>query len=400
MAKKKVAEKVAEDLSSLFYNDKKVMGDFSEDGDTKVLSTGIIPLDIILGGGIPVGNYVSFVGDPGSGKSTLGIQIVAQFVKKYGPTNCAYFYLDSEQCLTRERMEQLGVENPNSPITGFTLERGFSLIKGICEKKEKENLIDFPTLIVIDSLSGTPTERHEKADGPTGVVGYAANYLSFALPRYQQLLKKFNITLVMVTQFRAKIDMNIYQQSKPSLRNLENGKKLPGGEAFAFHIHTLLQTFDIGMSKKEDDYPFVGTKVFVNAVKNKLFTPKTSACLLLDYNRGISSLWSSYVFLKDREVIKSSGSVWKLGNTGTSFVRKDFLAEMCNPEFHKLFVNLIYEEALKFISERVDIKYYPAALQNIDDYVKEELEKKSLIEEAKYYMNSPRNEFYNKIEVE
>ena len=74
----------------------------------KKLATGVPGLDEILGGGFPKGRLFLIEGDPGAGKTTLGLQFLLQGVKR--KEMCLYIPLSETRAAHErlERGEQLG----------------------------------------------------------------------------------------------------------------------------------------------------------------------------------------------------------------------------------------------------------------------------------------------------
>ncbi len=60
-----------------------------------ILKTGIIGLDEMLGGGIPVGHIVAIMGSPGTGKSTIALQFIHEGLQK--EENCVYMSLEERE---------------------------------------------------------------------------------------------------------------------------------------------------------------------------------------------------------------------------------------------------------------------------------------------------------------
>jgi len=89
----------------------KSVGIVEEKKNKITISTGIDVVDAILGGGFVVGGLSIIVGQPGSGKSMLAIQTLAQAQKLY-KENLLCGYLDSEEATTTVRLANLGVNHP------------------------------------------------------------------------------------------------------------------------------------------------------------------------------------------------------------------------------------------------------------------------------------------------
>ena len=72
----------------------------------EVIPTGSIALDLALGvGGLPRGRIVEIYGPEASGKSTVGLSVIAEAQKRGGQAA----FVDAEHALDPERAETLGV---------------------------------------------------------------------------------------------------------------------------------------------------------------------------------------------------------------------------------------------------------------------------------------------------
>jgi len=58
-------------------------------------TTGVIGLDEMLGGGLPAGHIVAFLGSPGTGKSTFALQFIYAGLQK--SENCIYLSLEESE---------------------------------------------------------------------------------------------------------------------------------------------------------------------------------------------------------------------------------------------------------------------------------------------------------------
>ncbi|GAX22030.1 RAD51-like protein 1 [Fistulifera solaris] len=73
---------------------------------TRVLSTGLFPLDTSLLGGIRVGTLTELVGSAGSGKTQLAMQMIVQAAAKRQGT----IFIDTEQKLSLPRLQDIALE--------------------------------------------------------------------------------------------------------------------------------------------------------------------------------------------------------------------------------------------------------------------------------------------------
>jgi len=283
-----------------FLNDK-VEVDNSDGGDMDRLTTGIDLLDRLSGGGFRIGGFTQIVGQPGSFKSTLVAQIIANAQKKYDKDFLCVYY-DTEAAMTTKRLIQLGVNNPPiKPYDDVTIEKLFKTIEAMCAYKMAKK-IETPSLIIWDSIANTSTESERGLDNINSTMGLKQKLLSQLLPRYLPKMKANRIALVAVNQLRDRLNVGMYAPA-PDLLHTANFE-IPGGKAVKFNSSHLLKLQNRGELKQEQ-YGFAGVKVELEFLKNKDFTPYIKAELIVDFKKGVSNFWTNYNLLVDNSRLKS-----------------------------------------------------------------------------------------------
>jgi DNA repair protein RadA/Sms len=122
------------------------------------LKTGIQEFDRTLGGGIVPGSLVLIGGDPGIGKSTLLLQVVASLSKE----RLRALYLSGEESpqQIKIRAERLSIRAEN-----------LYLLTGTCIEHLFERIDELqPNLLVVDSIQTVYTETLPSAPGSVGQV--------------------------------------------------------------------------------------------------------------------------------------------------------------------------------------------------------------------------------------
>jgi DNA repair protein RadA/Sms len=130
------------------------------------IATGIDELDRVLGGGFVPGSVVLLGGEPGIGKSTLGLQLAMQIQQAGG----GVLYVTGEESLeqVRLRAERLG-EIPKS-VLAVSETRVESLARPWQDHA--------PGLVLVDSIQTMRTHRVESAPGSVAQVRECAALLS------------------------------------------------------------------------------------------------------------------------------------------------------------------------------------------------------------------------------
>lgn len=160
----------------------------SELEDVQVIPTGLF-VDKLTGvGGIPRGHITEIFGDPGIGKSSLSLQIVAAAQKK-GNT-CVW--ADVEWGFTPRYAKALGVENEDLYL--IREQYAEATLEAVEELIEKGNI----DMIVIDSIGGlTPRAEMEKGiDGKT--IGAQAGLVARFCRKIVPLLAMNNVALIVI----------------------------------------------------------------------------------------------------------------------------------------------------------------------------------------------------------
>ncbi len=103
------------------------------------ISSGMVELDRVLGGGIVYGSLVLVGGDPGIGKSTLLLQMCSKLAEKE-----TILYISGEESLHQIKMRANRLENANGNLLLLS-ETNLDVIEAVIEERK-------PQLVIIDSI--------------------------------------------------------------------------------------------------------------------------------------------------------------------------------------------------------------------------------------------------------
>lgn len=328
-------------------------------GIKTIIPTGLDLLDAILGGGIAIGALDIIVGQPGSGKSMLAIQILAQAQKIYGDNaNFIGQFLDSEEATTTIRLSNLGVRRPKiKPYSDITVEKVFKFLEGLCLFKEKKKIIDIPSVVIWDSIANTLSEKEREADDVNQVIGYKARMLSILIPKYVARCAQYNIAFIAVNQLRDVL--NIGQFSAPKdLKFMSTSKDMPGGTVLKYNAFHLLE-IKVKSAITADKYGFDGVIDKVKCVKNKLFPPNIEIEIVGSFQTGFSNFWTNYNFLALTKRLNTGAWNYLTSMPDKKFRTKDAEGLYLSDEGFKE----KYDEAIKeAIQTEIIDKYNPEIL--------------------------------------
>ena len=258
----------------------------------EVIPTGSIELDIALGvGGIPRGRIIEIYGPESSGKTTVALHIVAEMQKLNGIAA----FIDAEHALDPEYARKLGVDMNellvSQPDTG---EEALE----ITETLVRSNAVD---IIVVDSVAAlVPKAEIEGAMGDS-FIGLQARLMSQALRKITGAIAKSNTTVIFINQLREKVGVMF-----------GNPETTTGGRALKFYSSVRLDVRKIDIIKKSDE--FLGNRVRVKVVKNKVAPPHKQAEFDLMYGEGISKLGGIIDAASNAKIIDKAGSWYSYGD--------------------------------------------------------------------------------------
>ena len=154
--------------------------ELAEVSDQKIarIAIGINELDRVLGGGIVPGSVVLIGGDPGIGKSTLLLQVLAGLM---GQLRC--LYVSGEESLQQINMRAKRLDLDVGSLRCLT-ETSVEQILSVAQKEQ-------PGLVVVDSIQTLHSEQVESAPGSVSQVRESAA----GLVRYA---KQMNCAMVLI----------------------------------------------------------------------------------------------------------------------------------------------------------------------------------------------------------
>jgi recombination protein RecA len=251
-----------------------------------VISTGCLSLDLALGvGGIPKGRIIELYGPEGSGKTTLALHIVAEAQKAGGIAA----YIDMEHALDTEYMKKLGINTAELIVSQPSFgEQALDMTDTLI----RSNALD---LIIIDSVAALVPKA--ELDGEMGdhFVGLHARLMSQAMRKLTGTVKKTDTCLIFINQIREKIGVMF-----------GNPETTTGGRALKFYSSVRMEIRRVTAVKEGTD--FVGSRVRVKIVKNKVAPPFKSTEFDIMYGEGISYVGDIIDLAVEGEIIQKTGA--------------------------------------------------------------------------------------------
>lgn len=220
-------------------------------------SSGLYSLDLATGvGGLPKGRVIEIFGPESSGKSTLGLCILASAQKK----GLIAVYIDAEHAFDPVYGKRIGIKENllvNQPDSG---DQALDIVESLI----LSNKVD---VILVDSVANLVPEAELRGDMGDQTIGLMARMMSRAFRRITPALGKSKTCLIFINQVRDKIS------------GYGNPETTPGGRALRF-----ASSIRIRLRFVEPDKSLGGFRIKGTLKKNKVAAPYTEFSFLIDSN--------------------------------------------------------------------------------------------------------------------
>jgi recombination protein RecA len=267
------------------------LGSAASNRGIETISTGAIGLDVALGtGGIPRGRITEIFGQESSGKTTLGLHLVAEAQKEGGTAA----FIDAEHALDPTYCRSLGINLDDllvsQPDTGEqALEIADALVRS--------GALD---LFVVDSVAALVPRAELEGEMGDAHVGLQARLMSQALRKLSGTVSKSRTAAVFINQLREKIGVMF-----------GNPETTPGGRALKFWSSVRLDVRRAEAVRTGDE--ITGNRIRVRVVKNKLAPPFREAELEIVFGKGVSRSASLLDLATQLGIVERAGTWYSFG---------------------------------------------------------------------------------------
>jgi recombination protein RecA len=269
------------------------LGESASISPVGVIPSGSLSLDLALGlGGIPRGRIAEIFGPESSGKTTLGLHIIAEAQKQGGIAA----YIDVEHALDPVYSSHCGVNVDDMLIS--QPDTGEQALE-ITEALVRSGAVD---VIVIDSVAAlVPRAEIEGEMGDTQVA-LQARLMSQALRKLAAAIGKSGTAVIFINQLREKVGIIF-----------GNPEVTPGGRALKFYSSVRIELKRAETIKQGDRA--TGNRVRARVVKNKVAPPFRTAEFDIMFDHGISREADILDLGVELGLVKKTGAFFSWGDT-------------------------------------------------------------------------------------
>lgn len=266
-----------------------------------LLSSGLLLVDKILGGGVAYGRITELYGLESSGKSTLSLQFAAQCQKDGGTVA----YVDVENALDVTYAKKLGV---NTDALIFTQPSSGEQALEIVDMLASSGNVN---LIIVDSVAALTPQA--ELDGEMGDqnIGLLARLMSRAMRKLTGTLNEKNCAVIFINQIREKVSTGF---------SVGPNETTTGGKALKFAASQRIELRKTTAIKDGDQV--IGNNVKIKVVKNKIAPPMKVAEVPMIFGEGFSAKDEVIDLAIEYELISKSGA-WFTTHDGVRLQGKE-----------------------------------------------------------------------------
>ena len=256
--------------------------------------TGILSLDIALGGGYPKGRIIELFGPESSGKTSVTIKAMAECQAAGG----VVAFIDSEHAFDPEWAVKLGADISSAKLKFSQPSYGEEALD-IVEKWTVSGLIQ---LIVVDSVAAMTPKAELDGDMGDKHVGLQARMMSQAMRKLNAAASRTGTILIFTNQIREKIGVTF-----------GSPETTPGGRALKFYSSCRIDVRRIQTLKNGEDA--IGIRTRAKVIKNKVAPPFKAAEFDIIGERGVDTVGDIIDLATAAKIVKKSGAWFSYGES-------------------------------------------------------------------------------------
>ena len=297
--------------------------------DVQYLDSGSVIMNMVLGGGLPMGKNIEIYSNSGYGKSTITLSICRSLCKQ----GHKVLYIDAEGSIN-ELIESMGFyrdslvwtpENQDGnfiPIQISYFEDIEEILEQMIPKYDsKGNPMDSDIrLVVIDSVAALCPKEYrgdygEKLSIASAKPGIVAKLMTAFCRKFNGYKTAYNMSFLYINQMRDNLAMSFASKYEDNV---------PGGRALKYFMDVILKLNSRGIHKEKVENTLgevqeveTEREIDIKAVKNKLTDGNIGFPLQVRYGIGISNIAAMpYILPKKKIVTKDGNEVYMIEGSG------------------------------------------------------------------------------------
>lgn len=325
-------------------NPAKRLSEYRKDMPKLWYSTGILSLDIALGGGLAGGRMSEWFGLEGSGKSTLLYSAIAEAQRRHPEGFHDYHVIadpENSSSDARKHMELIGVDiskvhiiapQDGKPLYAEDIFERIEFILRHPQLKGRIGIIGIDSVgALVSKIEGESNDKWDKAARVGGISGIMSMFLRNVVD--SGLLYESDAHLLLLNQVRDNINGSQFDPFRT-----------PGGRKIAF---TAAQRVEITRTRGQDfknpnynsnadnqlEAMYTGQKIKFKVVKNKVGgRDGATASVIFRYGEGLDYALNAIQVAQQYNVVVSSGAWYTLLDvaTGQEVIKKQGLDNLKN----------------------------------------------------------------------
>lgn len=297
--------------------------------DVQYLDSGSVIVNMVLGGGLPMGKNIEIYSNSGYGKSTITLSICRSLCKQ----GHKVLYIDAEGSIN-ELIESMGFYRDNLVWTPENQDGNFipvqisyfedieEILESMVPKyDDKGNPTDSDIrLVVIDSVAALCPKEYrgdfgEKLSIASAKPGVVAKLMTAFCRKFNGYKTAYNMSFLFINQMRDNLALSFAAKYEDNV---------PGGRALKYFMDVILKLNSRGIHKEKVENTLgevqeveTEREVDIKAVKNKLTNGNIGFPLQVRYGIGISNIAAMpYILPKKRIVTKDGNEVYMIEGSG------------------------------------------------------------------------------------